>query len=148
MEVSPLPILATSGVSSVMTGHIAVPALDGRRDRPATFSPEILQDVLRGELGFEGLIVSDAMDMAGALIDRWDGAAAVAAVQAGVDVLMVPNDAQVSWRAVVDAVRRGDIDIARIDASVARILETKRRLQRQASGRRVCRGAARLRRVR
>ncbi len=116
-----------AGVAAVMTAHVAVPALDGRTDRPATFSPEIITGVLRNELGFDGLIISDALDMGG--VERWwGGEVAVAAVDAGVDLLAVPADALVAWDGVVRAVERGDIAMERIDRSVLRILEAKARL--------------------
>lgn len=102
-----------AGVAAVMTAHVAVPALDGRSDRPATFSPEILTGVLRNELGFDGLIISDALDMGG--VERWwGGEVAVAAVDAGVDLLAVPADALVAWDGVVRAVDLGFILLGEI----------------------------------
>jgi beta-glucosidase-like glycosyl hydrolase/CubicO group peptidase (beta-lactamase class C family) len=117
-----------AGVAAVMTAHIAVPALDGRDDRPATFSRDILERLLREEMGFEGLIASDALDMGGARGKWWGGEVAVSAVKAGVDLLLVPPDPRVAWDSVVRAVGRGDISLERIDRSVLRILETKARL--------------------
>jgi beta-glucosidase-like glycosyl hydrolase/CubicO group peptidase (beta-lactamase class C family) len=123
----PFRAAVDAGVAAVMTAHVAVPALDGKFDRPATFSPEILTGILRNELGFDGLIISDALDMGG--VERWwGGEIAVAAVLAGVDLLAVPSDAQVAWDALVRAVGRGDIPVERIDRSVLRILEAKARL--------------------
>jgi beta-glucosidase-like glycosyl hydrolase/CubicO group peptidase (beta-lactamase class C family) len=116
------------GVAAVMTAHVAVPALDGQERRPATLSPEILEELLRGELGFRGLVVSDALDMGGAREGAWDGEVAVSALRAGVDMLLVPPDPLVTHRAVVRAVRRGDLSEARLDRSVLRILEAKEAL--------------------
>jgi beta-N-acetylhexosaminidase len=105
-----------------------VPALDGRDDRPATFSRDILEGLLRVQMGFDGLIVSDALDMGGARGKWWGGEVAVSAVQAGVDMLLVPPEPRVAWDAVCRAVDRGEITVGRIDRSVLRILEAKARL--------------------
>jgi CubicO group peptidase (beta-lactamase class C family) len=115
-------------VAAIMPAHLAVPALDGNEGRPATLSPEILEGVLRRELGFQGLIVSDALDMEGVRGGPWDGEVAVAALKAGVDLLLVPPDPLVTLRAVVRAVRRGELTEERVDRSVARVLDAKERL--------------------
>jgi beta-glucosidase-like glycosyl hydrolase/CubicO group peptidase (beta-lactamase class C family) len=117
-----------AGVAAVMTAHVAVPALDGHESRPATLSPEILEGLLRRELGFRGLVVSDALDMGGARGGAWDGEVAVGALAAGVDMLLVPKDPLVTHRAVLRAVRRGDLSEARLDQSVLRILGAKEEL--------------------
>jgi beta-glucosidase-like glycosyl hydrolase/CubicO group peptidase (beta-lactamase class C family) len=127
-NLAPFRAAIDSGVAAVMPGHLAVPALDGNEGRPATLSPEILEGVLRGEMRFQGLIVSDAMDMGGARENQWDGEAAVEALKAGVDLLLVPPDALVTHRAVVRAVRRGELSEGRLDLSVQRVLEAKERL--------------------
>ncbi|HEY7700367.1 MAG TPA: glycoside hydrolase family 3 N-terminal domain-containing protein, partial [Vicinamibacteria bacterium] len=124
----PFRAAVEAGVAAVMPAHLAVPALDGKEARPATLSPEILGEVLRGELGFHGLIVSDALDMGGARGGAWDGEVAVAALNAGVDMLLVPPDALVTYGAILRAVRRGDLPEERLDRSVRRILEAKERL--------------------
>jgi len=128
VELVPFQAAVDAGVAAVMSAHIAVPALGGPADKPATISKEILQGVLRGELGFEGLIVSDALDMGGARAGAWDGEVAVAAVEAGVDMLLVPPDPLVTFESVMRGVRRGDISEARIDDAVRRILQAKARL--------------------
>ena len=128
VELVPFRAAVDAGVAAVMTAHIAVPALGGPADKPATISKEILQGALRGELGFEGLIVSDALDMGGARAGAWDGEVAVAAVEAGVDMLLVPPDPLVTYESVVRGVRRGDISEPRIDDAVRRILRAKARL--------------------
>ena len=128
VEMAPFRAAIDAGVAAIMPGHIAVPALGGARDRPSTLSSEVLQGVLRGDLGFDGLIVSDALDMGGARQNAWDGEVAVAAVRAGVDMLLVPPDALVAYQAVLRGVERGDIPLARIDSAVRRILEAKARV--------------------
>lgn len=127
-SLAPFRAAIEAGVAAVMPAHIAVPALDGNDARPATLSREILEGVLRGEMGFRGLIVSDALDMEGARETAWDGEVAVDALKAGVDLLLVPPDALVTHRAVLLAVRRGELSKERIDRSVLRVLEAKERL--------------------
>ena len=128
VEMAPFRAAIDAGVAAVMPGHIAVPALGGARDRPSTLSKEVLQGVLRGDLDFNGLIVSDALDMRGARRNAWDGEVAVAAVCAGVDMLLVPPDPLVAYQSVLRGVERGDIPLARIDNAVRRILEAKARV--------------------
>jgi beta-glucosidase len=106
------------GVSSIMTAHVAYPSLDPTRT-PATLSAPILS-ILRDELGFQGTIVSDAMIMEGALGGRTEGAAAIAAVRAGIDLLLYPTDPAAVAHAL-DAAAGQDPELrARIDASLAR----------------------------
>jgi len=114
-------------VDAVMTGHLAVPALEPD-NIPATVSSKILTGVLRDELAFHGLVVTDAMDMQGlaALFDT--GEASVRAIQAGADVLLMPKRAEDAIRGVVAAVESGRISRRRIDDSVARVLAAKTRL--------------------
>jgi beta-glucosidase-like glycosyl hydrolase/CubicO group peptidase (beta-lactamase class C family) len=128
VELSPFQAGIEAGVAAVMVAHIAVPAIDGRSDRPATFSREIVEGVLKGEMGFDGLVVSDALDMGGARERWWGGEVAVSAVDAGCDLLLVPPDPRLAWDALCRAVRRGEIAPERIDRSVLKILEAKARL--------------------
>ena len=114
-----------SGVMTVMTAHIAVPALESDPRRPATLSEAILEQVLRNELGFRGLIVSDSMKMKGLTRGYWSGEAAVQALEAGVDVLLDPPDARVVLGALLEAVKTGRISEARVERSVERILQAK-----------------------
>lgn len=125
VELLPFRSVVEAGVDSVMTGHIAAPALDPTR-APATLSSPIAL-VLRHDLGFAGLIVTDGLDMAG-VRGPSSGAAAVRAVQAGADVILLPPKPEVAARALLAAVRSGRITEGRIDASVLRILALKERL--------------------
>ena len=128
VDLAPFRAAVDAGVSAVMPGHLAVPALDGRDDRPAVLSPEILDGVLRSEMGFAGLVVSDALEMEGARAGRFDGEVAALALGAGVDVILVPRDPAVAHGALVRAVRAGRLEEARLDAAVLRVLEAKARL--------------------
>ena len=114
-----------SGVMTVMTAHVAIPALEKDPGRPATLSTAVLEQVLRNELGFRGLIVTDSMRMKGLTRGYWSGEAAVQAIQAGADVLLDPPDAQVVFGALLEAVKTGRLSEARVDRSVGRILQAK-----------------------
>lgn len=126
VELVPFRAAVRAGVAGIMSAHLAVPALepDGER-RPATLSGSILTDVLRGELGFRGLIVTDALNMDGVRRGRTAGQVAVDAVLAGADILLMPPSAAEAIDAVVAAVEAGRIPRVRIDASVRRILYAK-----------------------
>ncbi|MXX85458.1 MAG: serine hydrolase [Acidobacteria bacterium] len=128
VDLAPFRAAVAAGVSAVMPGHLAVPALDGREDRPAVLSPEMLDGLLRSEMGFTGLVVSDALEMEGARAGRFDGEVAAAALGAGVDVILVPRDPVVAYGALIRAVRAGRLAEARLDEAVLRVLEAKARL--------------------
>lgn len=126
VELVPFRAAIKAGVPAVMSAHLAVPALEpGPGHRPATVSRSILTEVLRQELGFEGLVITDALIMDGVLDGRSPGTVAVNAVRAGADVLLMPPEADDAIDAVVAAVRSGRLDRERIDASVRRILAAK-----------------------
>ncbi|MGH9379542.1 MAG: glycoside hydrolase family 3 N-terminal domain-containing protein [Thermoanaerobaculia bacterium] len=126
LEWVPFRSAIDAGVDSVMVAHVAVPAIDPS-GAPATLSPELTGQVLRGELGFDGLIATDALEMAG-IRPAWTGEAAVRALKAGADVLLLPDDPRVAVSSVVRAVEEGQLDEERIDASVRRLLEAKARV--------------------
>lgn len=127
VELVPFRRAIAAGVDSVMVGHIALPALDST-GTAATLSKPITTDLLRGELGFRGLIVTDAMEMKGVRA-AWDGEAIVRAVQAGADVVLLPRDPAVAIAAIARAVREGQITEERLDESVLRVLGLKERLE-------------------
>lgn len=128
LELVPFRAAIGAGVAAVMTAHIALPALDSGRTRPATMAPEILTGILRDSLGFTGLIITDALDMGGVVSAYGAGEAAVSALLAGSDILLMPTDPVEAVRAIVRAVDEGRVSRARLDASVRRVLELKRRL--------------------
>jgi beta-N-acetylhexosaminidase len=126
-ELVPFRAAIQAGVPAIMLGHHAVPALTGGSVNPATLSPQIGIDLLRGELGFRGLVVTDAMTK-GALrhvIGYSPGELAVRAVEAGADVVVSPPDPLLAHRSLVTAVRAGRIHYSRVDSSVVRILRAK-----------------------
>jgi beta-N-acetylhexosaminidase len=128
VELIPFRAAISAGVSSIMTGHLSVPALEPDPDAPATLSSHILTDLLRKELGFHGLVVTDAMDMGGITVRYAPGEAAVRAVLAGVDALLMPPVPDAAFEALQAAVKSGRISTERLDASVRRILQAKARL--------------------
>jgi beta-N-acetylhexosaminidase len=124
VEWAPFRAAIKNGTDSVMTGHIAVPAIDDA-GIPATLSPKILTGVLRDELGFKGIIVTDALEMGGIAKGFSGGEAAVRSLEAGADVLLMPPDGEAAINAIAAAVRNGHISPKRIDESVMRILTAK-----------------------
>ena len=127
VELVPFNIAVRAGVGAIMSFHGAMPALDSS-GAPGTLSHAVLTGLLRGEMGFDGVIISDAMDMRGVL-DRYGPAeAARLAVQAGADVLIQPLDVGETIAAVVEGVSTGRYAEARLDTSVRRILVSKHRL--------------------
>jgi beta-N-acetylhexosaminidase len=128
LEFVPFRAAISAGVSSIMTGHLSVPALEPDPNTPATLSGKILTDVLRKELGYQGLVVTDAMEMGGITVRYAPGEAAVRAFEAGADALLMSPVPDAAFEALQNAVRTGRISLARLDASVRRILEAKARL--------------------
>jgi len=127
VELPPFRKAIAAGVDAVMTAHVRVPALDPDPNHVATTSRHIITDLLKDDLGFKGLVVTDALDMAG-LSRRYaanPGRAAVDAFKAGNDVLTMPADLEASYRAMLEAVRAGEISQDRLDASVLKILQAK-----------------------
>lgn len=131
VELPPFREAISAGVASVMVAHLAVPALDNDANRVATISPRVVTGVLRHELGFQGVVVTDALEMRGLTSLYPPGAvsptarAAVDAVQAGNDVILWPTDLDGAFQGILAAVKRGEIPESRIDDSVRRILEMK-----------------------
>jgi len=128
LELVPFRAAIGAGVGSIMTGHLNVPAIEPDPNTPATLSSLVLTDLLRKQLGFEGLIVTDAMDMGGITVRFAPGDAAVRSVLAGVDVLLMPPVPEAAFSALLDAVKSGQISQDRLDTSVRRILRAKARL--------------------
>jgi beta-N-acetylhexosaminidase len=126
-EFVPFRAAVAQGVDAIMTAHMSVPAVDGS-GVPATVSQSLLTGIVREDLRHEGLIVTDAMDMQG-LTKQYPGAeAAVRAIAAGVDVLLMPPDPEAAIDAVVAAVQKGVLPRRRIDESAMRVLSAKARV--------------------
>ncbi|MGA8221391.1 MAG: glycoside hydrolase family 3 N-terminal domain-containing protein [Candidatus Acidiferrales bacterium] len=127
-ELVPFRAAIAANVGSIMPGHLAVPSIEPDATIPATLSPKILTGLLRGDLKFRGLIVTDAMDMGGVTSRYTQGDAAVRAVEAGADVILQPLIPDAAMAGLEDAVKSSRIPVKRIDESVRRILEAKARL--------------------
>ncbi|MFE2596735.1 glycoside hydrolase family 3 protein [Streptomyces sp. NPDC059396] len=127
LDAPPFRAAINAGVASIMTAHIVVPALDPSED-PATLSRPIVTGILREQLGYKGVVVTDALGMEGVRQKYGDARVPVLALKAGVDQLLNPPDLRLAWNAVLTAVKDGEISEARIEESILRILELKERL--------------------
>ena len=127
IELPPFATAVTNNIAAIMVAHLQVPALDPS-DQPASLSTLIVNDLLRGEMGYDGLVMTDDMGM-GAIINNYDlGQAAVLAVQAGNDMLLTVEYQRypdIMRQAILDAVNNGIISEGRINESVRRILRLK-----------------------
>jgi len=111
-----------AGTDLVMVAHIAAPNVTGNTE-PATLSYELITNKLRGELGFDGVVITDAMAM-GAIVDNYGvGESAVRAIEAGVDIVLMPNDYIEAYNAVLEAVKSGRISEKRLNESNKRVKE-------------------------
>ncbi len=131
VELVPFRSAIAAGVDAVMMGHLIVPAIEPDPNLPASISAHAIKDLLQGQLGFKGLVVTDGLGMAG-LTHVFSGSeaevsskAAVAAVEAGNDMVLVPSDLGGAYNGLLTAVKRGEISRARIDQSVLKILRMK-----------------------
>ncbi len=123
----PFQAAIDAGVPAIMTAHISVPALDPSGD-PATLSEPIMTGILREEMGYDGVVITDALDMAGASATYGNDRVPVLALKAGVDMLLMPPEFEVAYDAVLGAVESGELTEERIDTSVRRILTLKQDL--------------------
>ncbi|HVJ08925.1 MAG TPA: glycoside hydrolase family 3 N-terminal domain-containing protein [Acidisarcina sp.] len=131
VELAPFRSAIAAGVDSVMVGHLLVPAIESDANLPASISPNVITGLLKQKLGFNGIVVTDALDMAG-LTKVFSGSkhevsaqAAVAAVRAGNDMIIIPGDLDGAYTGLLNAVHSGQIPESRIDASVRKILRMK-----------------------
>ena len=131
VELPPFEAAIKAGVDAVLVAHVSVPALDRDPRRVASVSPVIVTGLLKEQLGFHGLVVTDALQMAGLMKlfsqggAAASGQAAVEAVKAGNDMLLIPADIDSAYKGVLNAVRNGEISESRIDQSVLKILRAK-----------------------
>ena len=128
MELVPFRAAIDAGVAAVMSAHMYVPSLEPEKNLPSTLSRNVLTGLLRDELKFSGLIITDAMDMHGITNTFGEGDADVRAFLAGADIILFPPHTDIAFNAIKDAVKSGRITEARLNESVRRILEAKARL--------------------
>ncbi|MFJ4637217.1 glycoside hydrolase family 3 protein [Streptomyces hygroscopicus] len=126
LDAPPFRAAIEAGIDSIMTAHLLFPALDPADD-PATLSRPILTGVLREELGYDGVVVTDSLGMQGVRKKYGDGRVPVLALRAGVDQLLNPPDLALAFQGVREAVRAGELSEDRIDRSLWRVLELKAR---------------------
>jgi len=127
-ELVPFQAAIDAGARLTMAGHLAVPSLTGRRDRPATVAPEILRTLLRGHLGFGGLTVSDALDMGGIAGDDGTGVDVAAMLEAGTDLLLCGPDPATQARVeagLAAAIATGRIDGREAEGAAARLADLR-----------------------
>ena len=131
IELPPFRAAIAAGVDSVMVGHLVVPALEPDTTKVATISPRITTNVLKQQMGFRGIVVTDALDMNGLTrifggnTPATSGRAAVMALKAGADYLIIPGDLDGAYNGVLEAVRSGELTESRIDESVLKLLAVK-----------------------
>jgi beta-N-acetylhexosaminidase len=128
VELPPFRAAVAENVGAVMSAHIWLPQLEPEKGLPATLSKNVMTDLLRGTLGFRGIVFTDSMGMRGVRDGFAEGDAAVRAVEAGADILVTPPDLPAAFDAIKAAVTSGRIPPSRIDESVRRILRAKARL--------------------
>ena len=128
LELVPFRSAIAAGVDAIMSAHIALPALDAGAERPGTLSPAILTGILRDSLGFTGLVATDALDMGAIAKGIGPEEGTIRAFEAGSDLLLMPSDIDAAIRGMVSAVESGRIPMARLDASVRRVLAFKARM--------------------
>ena len=126
IDAPPFRAAISRGIDTIMTAHIVVPALDPS-GTPATLSKPIITDILRGEMGYDGVVITDALTMQGVRDGFGDDRIPVLALKAGVDQLLMPAPGKldIAYNAVLSAVRSGELTEDRIDQSVHRVLQLK-----------------------
>ena len=118
-----------NGIQVIMVSHISCPNVTGD-NTPATLSKMMITDILRNDMGFDGMVITDAMNMGAITAQYSSSQGAVAALNAGVDMLLMPEDFQSAYQGVLDAVKDGTVSEERIDESVRRILELKLEMEK------------------
>lgn len=128
IELAPFRAAIEAGVAAIMTGHLSVPGLGEAPDVPATLSGRIVGEVLRQELGFQGIVVTDALDMGGVKGKHDPVDVALRALTVGADLLLMPPDPARTRDAIVAAVQAGRVPAARLDDAVRKLLRAKARV--------------------
>ena len=126
-ELSTFKAACNAGVRSIMIGHIVIPAIDNNK-LPSTFSKKITKNIIREEWDYNGLIITDALEMGALTSTTWHGESAVKAVEAGADIILLPLDAERAIYSILKAVESGRISENRINESYEKIIKEKNRL--------------------
>jgi beta-glucosidase-like glycosyl hydrolase/CubicO group peptidase (beta-lactamase class C family) len=125
LELYPFQYMINKGISSIMVAHLSVPVLDNRENRPTSLSYNTVTSILRDSMGFNGLVITDGMEMEGVTKHFPPGVAEAEAILAGNDIICLPRDAEIAIKAIKRYVDEGFIQEGQIDASVSRILRKK-----------------------
>ncbi len=128
VELYPFKTLINKGLQSIMVAHLHVPSMDDTPNLPTTLSPWVVDTLLRQKLGFDGLIITDALEMKGVTMHFKPGEVEVKALVAGNDILCLPADINIAFPAVLKALQSGEVSKQRIEESVKRILKAKLKL--------------------
>ena len=125
LELMPFRVMTQLGIKSMMSAHLAIPTLDDRPNRPGSLSKAIVNDILRDEMNFEGLVFTDALEMKGVANHFEPGIMEVEALKAGNDILLLPLDIEKAINAIKKEIVEGGLDVTVIDEKVERILRAK-----------------------
>ena len=123
-ELYPFKNAVLSGVKSIMTGHIVIPSID-QDNIPATFSKKIVNDILIKDWNFNGLVITDALEMGALTSNVWHGESAIKAIEAGADIILLPLNATSAIESIYTAVQSGRISLDRINYSYNKIIKQK-----------------------
>ncbi|MDR0296120.1 MAG: serine hydrolase [Prevotellaceae bacterium] len=127
LELYPFKTLINAGIDAVMVAHLRVAAIDAA-ERPASLSALVIQQLLRTELGYNGLVFTDALNMRGVLTGVYQDSVCLLALQAGNDILLMPDDVTGSINLIEKAVKKGEISETVINAKCRKMLETKAKI--------------------
>ncbi|MCB0670145.1 MAG: serine hydrolase, partial [Saprospiraceae bacterium] len=128
VELFPFETLISQGIESVMVAHLNIPALDDRPGIPTTLSDRVVNDLLRKKLGFNGLVFTDALEMEAVAKHFENGIVEIKALEAGNDILLLPNDLDKAFNVIKQQISEGKIHEERINESVRRVLRAKYRM--------------------
>lgn len=128
IELFPFKILIGQGVGSIMIAHLNVPALDDTKNLPTTLSPKVVTNLLKNKLNFNGLVLTDALEMKGVTKFHGPGEVEAKALAAGVDVLLLPGDVDAGFKTVKKWLADGRLDSIQVNASVKKVLRWKYRM--------------------
>ncbi len=128
VELFPFQTLINHQLASIMVAHLHVPALDPRGSIPTTLSDKVINQLLRKKMGFDGLVYTDALEMKAVADNYANGMVEVKALQAGNDVLTLPNDIDLAFKTILDFVESGELELDQIYTSTKRILRAKYRM--------------------
>lgn len=125
IELKPFRILIKKGVSSIMVAHLNVPSLESRSNFPSSLSPKIVTDLLKKDLGFKGIVITDALNMKGASNNNTPGEIDLQALKAGSDILLISENVPKAAQLIKQAIKSGELSMSRLASSVKKILYAK-----------------------